>query len=112
MEDLRPKIKLMADYDCWPLWGLSEVGNIDPCTLSLSTTTQEALAKWAQDYNNTLNRADPIQSAFATPEDALAFNKEGWRLWECLQRELPELKVLYFDNHLGRLFDERPTETF
>lgn len=111
MEDLRPKIKLMADYDCWPLWGLSAVGNIDPDTLPLSETTKEALAKWAQGYNKTLNRADPIKSGFETPEEASAFNLEGWRLWECLQSELSEFKVLYFDNDLGRLFDARPVKT-
>ncbi|ROT97598.1 hypothetical protein EB810_06020 [Altererythrobacter sp. FM1] len=107
---MRPKIKLMADYDCWPLWGLSAVGNIDPDTLSLSEATKEALAKWAQDYNETLNRADPIQSGFKNSEEALAFNIEGWRLWKCLQSELPEFKVLYFDNNLGRVFYERPVE--
>ncbi len=108
MENLRPKIKLMADYDCWPIWGVSEVGNIDPNTLPLSVVTQKALAKWARTYDGTLNRADPIQSGFETSEEAIAFNMEGWRLWECLQRELPNFKVVYFDNELGRVFDERP----
>lgn len=100
----------MADYDCWPLWGISKVGNIDPETLPLSVVTRQALGGWAQDYDGTLNRSDPIQSGFKTPAEALAFNTEGWRLWDCLRRELMDFKVVYFDNELGRVLDERPSD--
>ncbi len=109
MEDLRPTIKLMADYDCWPLWKLSEMENIDPKTLPLLATIQQSLDSWAQSYDSTLNRDDPLQSVFETPEAANAFNAEGWRLWACLRQELPNCRVVYFDNQLGKVFEERPS---
>lgn len=110
MEDARPKIKLMADYDCWPLWKLAEVENIDPKTLPLSAATQQALVSWAKRYDGTLNRGDPLQSGFETLEAATAFNAEGWRLWDCLRQELPDFKLVYFDNDLGKVFEERPSQ--
>ncbi len=110
MKNLRPKIKLMADYGCWPLWGGGEVGNLNPELLPLSAATQEALGKWAQAYDLTLNRSDPIRSGFETLEAASEFNVEGWRLWDCLRKELTDFKVVYFDNELGEVFEERPSE--
>ncbi|MCY4137170.1 MAG: hypothetical protein OXF56_02755 [Rhodobacteraceae bacterium] len=109
MEDLRPTIKLMADYDCWPLWNLTEVDNVDPETLPLSIATKQALSDWQQALDRTLNRDDPLQSGFETPEEEVAFNTEGWRLWDRLRKELPDFKVVYFDHELYRVFDERPS---
>ncbi|MEH2291751.1 MAG: hypothetical protein V7K31_01120 [Nostoc sp.] len=42
------KIKLMADYGCYPLWWVSpeKVGNIDPETLPLIPETIKRLNKW------------------------------------------------------------------
>lgn len=96
----------MADYDCWPLWNLSDVTNVDPNTLPLSEDTREALCKWAQVYDRTLNQSDPIQSGFETSEKAIAFNQEGWRLWNCVRRELESFKIVYFDNELGKVFED------
>jgi hypothetical protein len=54
------KIKLMADYGCYPLWWVSGdlVGNIDPAKLPLSHETINRLYKWAAVYNTTLNWDD------------------------------------------------------
>jgi len=43
------RIKVMADYGCWPRWhdGGGEVGNIDPNTLPLSDGLVSALNSWA-----------------------------------------------------------------
>lgn len=109
MKDMRPKIKLMADYDCWPLWNVSEVGNVDPETLPLSAVTRQDLANWAQRYDSILNRDNPLESGFETAEAAAAFNEEGWRLWGCLRQELPDFRFVYFDNDQGKVFEERPT---
>ncbi|MDD7912017.1 hypothetical protein PUV47_18960 [Pseudovibrio exalbescens] len=98
----------MADYDCWPLWGVSNIGNIDPATLPLSSVLEKDLLNWARQYDATLNRSDPVQSGFRTREEAQAFNEEGWALWERLRVELEDIKVVYFDNELGRVFEERP----
>ena len=55
------------------------MGNIDPETLRLPAATRQALASWAQDYDRTLNRSDPIQCGFSAPAEEIAVNMEGWR---------------------------------
>ena len=42
-------IKLMADYQCHPLWNLSpgEYGDIDPSNLPTSEGLKQEPAKWA-----------------------------------------------------------------
>lgn len=37
------KIKLMADYDCYPVWDMDEIGEIDPSELPLSKETIKRL---------------------------------------------------------------------
>lgn len=82
---------------------------MDPQTLTLSQSTKLALRRWTQDYDSTLDAADPTKSGFETPEVAAAFNEEGRRLWDCLRKELPEINIVYFDNELGRVL-EAPLE--
>jgi hypothetical protein len=109
MEDMRPRIKLMADYECWPLWGGAEFGNLDPNSLPLSDTTVQSLLRWSGKYDATLDRANPIASGFLSDADAATFNEEGWLLWDCLRKELPDFRVVYFDNELNQVVDARPT---
>jgi hypothetical protein len=51
-------IKVMADYECWPLWNGD---NLDPDSLPLSTYLREQLAAWAERYDETL--LDDIKSS-------------------------------------------------
>jgi hypothetical protein len=91
------RIKLMADYSCWPLWkaGGGEVGNIDPSSLPLSPATRHSLNTWASHYNSWLNRTDPSLSGPKSDADEEAFCAEGRRLWRLLQSELPGYDVIY-----------------
>lgn len=107
MSDLRPTIKLMADYDSWPLWNVTEIVNLDPETLPLSAATHLALANWERCFNSTLNRADPLKSGFETPEAAESFNAEGRPLWGLLRQELPGNEVVYFGQDARKVPDER-----
>ncbi|MBB4017451.1 MULTISPECIES: hypothetical protein [Chelatococcus] len=96
------KIKLMADYDCWPLWDLDEIRNVNPETLPLSATLKAALEAWAASYSETLDRDNPVESGFSSKAAAIAFNKEGRRLRDQLKVELPSFQIVYFDNELWR----------
>ncbi|GAA6623181.1 hypothetical protein [Scytonema sp. NUACC26] len=91
------KIKLMADYGCYPLWWASDkAGDIDPATLSLSQETIIRLEKWAEVYDAKLNWDDPASSGFPSFEVRDAFEEEGISLWKQLQQELaPNYEVVY-----------------
>lgn len=106
MTAARTTIKLMADYDCWALWGVTEIGNIDPETLPLCDATKRNLRDWADAYSATLNRNDPAASGFETPEAEAAFDQEGRRLLACLRNELTDMNVQYRDPVTGRLEDD------
>ena len=84
------KIKLMPDYQCYPLWGISEnnLGNIDPRSLPISENLILSLMDWAKKYDATLNLEDPLNSGFATKELEFSFKKEGEHLLERLKTEL------------------------
>lgn len=103
------QIKLMADYDCWPLWwaGDAEPGDIDPNTLPLSPATIARLEAWADTFTATLNRDDPASSDFPSDEAFESFEAEGRALWRQLRDELaPEYKVLYHSLKERRVLDE------
>lgn len=79
-------IKVMADYDCPPLWWDSkhpawqahkELGDITP-PLSLGITKELAgdLRQWAEIFDAWLNRDDPA-STYVPPEEEEAFNARG-----------------------------------
>ncbi|WP_447764786.1 hypothetical protein [Sphingopyxis panaciterrae] len=78
------QIKIMADYDCSPLWWdqPDKVGNIHPEELKLSLELSADLWAWAAVYDATLNRGNPIESGFATAADELSFHENGKRLAE------------------------------
>lgn len=109
------KIKLMADYQCWPLWDMDEPDNIDPRELPLSDKTIEGLLKWEQSFDAILNWDDPVASGFKSEEAAVAFEQEGIRLWLQLRQELaPDYEVHYFSDKLHKLLTDpnKPTEIF
>ncbi|MEH2000215.1 MAG: hypothetical protein V7L00_15945 [Nostoc sp.] len=100
------KIKLMADYGCYPLWWVSpeKVGNIDLETLPLIPETIKRLDKWEEIYNATLNWQDPANSPDLSEEAEAAFEEEGISLWKQLQTELaPNYQVVYFSELLGKV---------
>jgi hypothetical protein len=100
----RQTIKLMADYDCYPLWhgGGDQIGNIDPRTLPISTALVEALRDWAAEYDSRLDRKDG--SVSVTPEAEEAFDRTGIELARRLRQELGAgWDVVYFSDRLGRI---------
>ena len=93
-------IKLMADYHCWSLWhhGGSEVGNIDPRTLGISTTLQARLKRWAEDFDSHLDLSDPASVSW-TEDEEITFDREGRRLCTALASELGSRFAVYFFDH-------------
>jgi hypothetical protein len=85
------RIKIMADYECAPLWWdqPDKVGNIRPEELMLSSELSADLWAWAATYDATFNRDDPINSGFVTAADEYSFHESGKRL---VQRTAVELQ--------------------
>ncbi len=83
-------IRLLADYDCWPLWEASpgRVDNIDPAHLPISEALGRDLAAWADRFDAILNRDDPAASGFDSPEQAAVFTADGVALAARLRLEL------------------------
>lgn len=83
-------IKLMADYDCHPLWDMTcgEYGDISPCELPISKKLQSRISEWGAKYNETLDRDNPINSGFTSKEQEQEFKKEGAIIADCLKIEL------------------------
>lgn len=89
MQTLRV-LKLMADYQCAPLWdcGADAVGNVEPSSLPLSASLIEALTGWAARYDATLNWANPIESGFSSSAEEAAHRAEAHHLAARLRSEL------------------------
>ncbi len=83
-------IKVIADYQCFPLWEASPgvVGNIDPEDLPISFSLQQRLTAWAKKFDATLNIDDPLSSGFGSEEERIKFREEGAILAQNLQEEL------------------------
>ncbi|QYD68217.1 hypothetical protein KZJ38_18380 [Paraburkholderia edwinii] len=84
------KIKLMADYQCHPLWDMSpgSYGDIDPGTLPISAELRQMLTDWAREFDETLDMADPAKSGFKSEAAEAAFKARGTQLADQLQDEL------------------------
>jgi hypothetical protein len=104
-------IKLMWDYQCWPLW---EPGSahyaLEPDALPLSAGTKERLARWAAipDAKHELFGHVPAEEVW-TEAEIEALESEGRELWRILRSELGQgFRVLYFSTTERRLL--RPEE--
>lgn len=84
------KIKVMADYQCHPLWDMSPgmYGDVDPNTLPISMELKRQFADWAQMFDETLDMSDPASSGFKSAESKTDFKAKGSELAEQLQKEL------------------------
>ncbi|HEC1651981.1 TPA: hypothetical protein R1156_003968 [Yersinia enterocolitica] len=84
------KIKLMADYQCHPLWDVSpeDYRDISPEELPISSELKYRLREWAERYDAILNINDPASSGFESKEEEKQFIEDGHKLVRLLQEEL------------------------
>ncbi|GAA1042353.1 hypothetical protein GCM10009566_43750 [Streptomyces murinus] len=96
-----PTIKVMADYECHPLWLTGvDAGDIEPgdSRLNLSPQLAQRFTTWAEQFDQTLNHDDPISSGFLTRQAEEEFVATGESLASDLARELGSgWRVLYQD---------------
>jgi hypothetical protein len=83
-------IKVMADHHCDPLWhdGGDEVGPIAPDQLGISWQLARDLDRWARDFDESIDRADPGGTPRWSPEGHAAHDESGRALAARLANEL------------------------
>jgi hypothetical protein len=102
------RIKLMADFDCYPLWDRDDGGDIEPWELPLSEETIERLLNWQKIYDGIIDWDDPAAAGFANEQEEIDFEREGISLWQQLQKELgDEYEVIYKSQLLHRVVSHR-----
>jgi hypothetical protein len=95
----KPSIKLMPDYQCYPLWHYRspQVGCIDPRDVGVSESLVADLLAWAEEYDSHMNWSDPAAARWSAEETA-AFDTRGRHLACRVAREIgSRYKVFYFD---------------
>jgi len=83
-----PTLRLMADYECYPLWG-SEGGlrNLNPLDLPITGDLATALTEWADEYTATMERTNPRISGFLDVAAAEAWLSAGAELANRLRQQ-------------------------
>ncbi|MGW4890789.1 hypothetical protein ACWEQL_00755 [Kitasatospora sp. NPDC004240] len=109
----RRPIKVMADYDCHPLWftAAEEAGDVSPedPRLGLSAGLAADLTAWAGEFDAILVRDDPASSAFTSEEAERRFDTRGRRLAGRVASELgPTWQVLWFEGRTGTVREIPP----
>lgn len=103
-------LKLMPDYDCWPLWwgkNSHKVGNVNPSTLKLSKSLIKELSDWSDKFNQILDRTDPLKSTFSSKSELISFEINGVKLWKKLKDELGSaFTISYYSIKLQKLFEQ------
>jgi hypothetical protein len=91
------KLKLMPDYECFALWDIDSVENINPASLPISDDLKARVGRWEDIYDGTLNQDDPTASGFQSADEENTFDSEGRLIWKELKDELGEsYDVSYF----------------
>lgn len=96
----RPETRVAADYGCFATWRRTPDGallNVSPAELPVPETLQVALVRWAEVYDATLDREDPMNSGFATDLEHEIFVSWGRALAELLALTLDQ-DIEYFDD--------------
>jgi hypothetical protein len=99
-------LKVMAEYESFPTWTTDSESttNMDPSELPISRDLVGDLMRWAQEYDHTLNRQDPVASGFASEKDEAEFYARGQELARRLADEVSgKYAVEYFDGRAGRV---------
>lgn len=96
------RIKVMADYQCDPLWALDEerYGCFSPDMIELSPELREDLKAWALAFDSQYDSDDPAAGLWDEARFA-EHAEQGRRLAERLKRERPDLMVYVMDADIG-----------
>jgi hypothetical protein len=105
-------IKLMADYDCDPLWAMDDgySGCFPPEDIGLSNDLCRDLKIWSDAFSAALDRDDPSNSLW-TIEQRQQHQKEERLLAQRIANERPERRVHIVDHDTLDLILVEPVKT-
>ena len=100
-------VKVMADYECHPLWALDHdtAGDFSPEKLGLSESLTRDLIAWGEAFSNSLNPDDPANSEW-TEAQYVEHAAQARPLAARLAKERPDLEV-YINEHPAGLVQVR-----
>jgi len=101
------RIKVMTDYETFPLWDIGPSGPapIDPRGLPIRPSLILAFEAWQQWYDETLNHHDPAKSGFDDANQLSLFVEEGKQLARRLAIALhSQAEVVFFDPRDSTLY--------
>lgn len=101
-------IKIMPDYQCFPLWKIDDTGgeNLNPKELPITKDLMGNLINWQNKYDATLNMSDPITSGFKNETEEIDFEKQGIKIWKQMMEEIGDIyQIKYFSWKYEALFD-------
>ncbi|WP_072393105.1 hypothetical protein [Hyphomicrobium sp. CS1BSMeth3] len=99
------RIKVMADYGCYPLWAMDEgaIGPFSPQHLGVSMELENDLWSWAAEFDMSFNMDDPAKSSWSD-ERYRQHVEEGLALARRIKSELPDREVFALDTE-GKLIE-------
>lgn len=90
-------IKLMPEYECYPIW-ISENGgifkNIPASSLDISEKLLDEITLWDKIFEDAYDRSNPIVSGIKG-DQFISFKKRGMEIYQKLKIELPDYEILY-----------------
>jgi hypothetical protein len=98
------KIKLMADYNSWPLWyddpdDQYNMGPFDPNSWPISESLCGELEAWQNKFNATIDMSNPSDAGFNSVKELEEFLEHGQKLKEKLAIELPNVEISYIEQY-------------
>lgn len=105
-------IKLMSDYQCYPLWAMGNEApaNLAPNTLPLSSETLLGLEKWAAMFDSWMDLEEPASTTEPSATQVATFEAEGIRLWKQLRRELAPTYEVYYKSIMQNRLLSNPSD--
>jgi hypothetical protein len=100
MNEQPSKIRIMAEYECFPIWIIrgAQTLNVPPRDLEIDQDLAGELQRWATDFDMTYKPDDPLSSGFPDADDEREFNERGQRLARRVATAIgPKFEVTYFD---------------
>ncbi len=107
------KIKVMTEYNYFPLWDMETADNLEAEDLPLSLEISEKLADWGDIYDQIINWDDPSLSGFKSEQDKINFEKQGVILAIKIQEELGfDYQVFFFSEIQQKLFSDQQLKNY
>ncbi|MBT9290034.1 hypothetical protein [Prosthecodimorpha staleyi] len=70
--DMPPSYSVMADFGCHPVWSIrpADYGSVDPADLDISRQLEADLARWADEFEQSLDPENPAEPRWTTEAHA------------------------------------------